>query len=95
MGGSMEKRIDAVFYPAIVEQYDNAYRVFFPDLPRCSSEGETWQDACRNAELALSSYLDLSLRHGQPVAEPSPDPSHADRDTRGRQHIMIRGERAI
>ncbi len=90
----MDKRVGSVFYPAVVERRDNAFRVIFPDLPRCSSEGETWQDACRNAELALSSYLDLSWRHGQKVAEPSVGNTAEQRVDGDSQHILIRGERA-
>jgi len=94
MGRSTDQHVDAIFYPAVIKRCHDSFRVSFPDLPRCSSEGETWQDACRNAELALSSYLDLSSRHGQPVAEPSPGMMLSG-DAGDGEHILVRGERTF
>ncbi len=60
-----------VYYPAIVEPALDGYCVFFPDLPGCTSAGDSLQHAARNAEEALQMYLELSLERGFAVAPPS------------------------
>ena len=62
----------AIFYPAIVERAgDGGFGVFFPDLPGCTSGGDTLQDAARNAEEALQSHVDLLTEAGEALPEPS------------------------
>jgi predicted RNase H-like HicB family nuclease len=46
-----------VYYPAIVERAAEGYSVFFPDLPGCTSAGDTVQAAALNAEEALAGHL--------------------------------------
>ena len=42
-------------YPAIIEgDEDTGYSVFFPDVPGCTSGGDTLQEAALNAEEALA-----------------------------------------
>ena len=62
----------ASFYPAIVERAaDGGFGVFFPDVPGCTSGGDTLQEAARNAEEALQSHADLLAEAGQSMPEPS------------------------
>jgi predicted RNase H-like HicB family nuclease len=59
-------------YPAIVEgDAKTGYSVFFPDLPGCTSGGETLQRAALNAEEALAGHVDLILQAGDALPEPS------------------------
>ena len=45
-------------YPAIVEgDAETGYSVFFPDLPGCTSGGDTLQEAALNAEEALAGHI--------------------------------------
>lgn len=60
-----------VIYPAIIERAGDAYSVFFPDLPGCTSAGRTVQEAAVNAEEALAGHLIESVQHGDQVASPS------------------------
>ena len=54
------------FYPAVIEAAaDGGYGVFFPDLPGCTSGGDTLQEAARNAEEALQAHVELSVEHGE------------------------------
>ncbi|MCX8475398.1 MAG: type II toxin-antitoxin system HicB family antitoxin [Sphingomonas sp.] len=64
----------SVVYPAIVERAGSGFSVFFPDLPGCTSAGETLQDAVLNAEQALAGHLLVTVRHNEEVS----DPSHLD-----------------
>lgn len=45
--------------------------MFFPDLPGCTSAGDTLQEAALGAEEALSGHLAVSLEHGDAVPAPS------------------------
>ena len=60
-----------VVYPAIVERAGDGFSVYFPDLPGCTSAGETEQEAFLNAEEALAGHLLVSAQHGDEVREPS------------------------
>ncbi|HQT84512.1 MAG: HicB family protein [Acidiphilium sp. 37-64-53] len=59
------------YYPAIIERGSDGFGVFFPDLPGCTSAGDTVQDAAINAEAALQAWLELSAEHGDSIAPPS------------------------
>jgi predicted RNase H-like HicB family nuclease len=59
------------YYPAIIERGSDGFGVFFPDLPGCTSAGDTVQDAAINAEAALQAWLELSAEHGDTIAPPS------------------------
>ena len=59
-------------YPAIIEgDARTGYSVFFPDLPGCTSGGQTLQSAALNAEEALAGHVDLMLQAGETLPEPS------------------------
>jgi len=58
-------------YPAIVEgDRATGYSVFFPDLPGCTSGGDTIQEAATNAEEALAGHVALMIEEGEPIPEP-------------------------
>jgi predicted RNase H-like HicB family nuclease len=61
----------AKYYPAILERSSDGYGVYFPDLPGCVSVGDTVQEALRNAEEALQAHFDLTIEHGESLADPS------------------------
>jgi predicted RNase H-like HicB family nuclease len=55
----------AEFYVAVIERGDDGYYAFFPDVPGCTSAGDTVQEAARSAEDALQGHLTLALEHGE------------------------------
>jgi predicted RNase H-like HicB family nuclease len=59
------------YYPAIIEQAEDGFGVFFPDLPGCTSAGTSLQEAARNAEEALQAHIDLTSEHGEALPAPS------------------------
>ena len=64
------------FYPALIVQDasddpDAGYGVVFPDLPGCTSSGDTVQDAAVNAAEALSGHIQVTLEAGEQVPPPS------------------------
>lgn len=82
------------FYPAIIERAGAGFSVFFPDLPGCTSAGETVQEAARNAEEALSGHLLVSAQHNDAIADPSElDAIERDPDVDEVARLLVRGER--
>ena len=83
-----------VFYPAIVERAGDGYSVFFPDLPGCTSAGDTLQDVAVNAEEALSGHVDVSIAHGDEIPQPSVlDAIERYPDVIEAARLLVRGER--
>lgn len=60
-----------VYYPALIEPAGNGFSVYFPDLPGCTSAGDTEQEAALNAEDALAGHLIVSAEYGDDIPEPS------------------------
>ncbi len=62
----------SIYYPAILESGDQpGYSVFFPDLPGCTSAGDTQQAAAENAADALVLHLEGLLEDRLPIPAPS------------------------
>jgi predicted RNase H-like HicB family nuclease len=82
------------FYPAVIEAAaDGSYGVFFPDLPGCTSGGDTLQEAALNAEEALQAHVELSGEHGEAVPPPSDlGALAADPDVREAARVLVRVE---
>ena len=47
----------------------------FPDLPGCIADGETRDEALREAEDAARSWIETAQAHGDPIPSPSGDRS--------------------
>ena len=62
-----------IYYPAKItyDKEDKSFLVEFPDLEGCLTEGETLDDALKNAKEALSGYLASIFERGFTIPEPS------------------------
>lgn len=81
------------YYPAVIEHSSSGFGVFFPDLPGCTSYGETVQQAARNAEEGLQGHLDLMAEHGDALPDPSDlDAMRVDSDVCEAARIPVRAE---
>lgn len=60
-------------YPAKITfiRSDKRYLVEFPDLKGCLTEGETQEDALKNAKEALTGYLASIFERGYAIPKPS------------------------
>lgn len=62
-------------YPAsirpLTEAEGGGYFIEFPDLPGCVADGESIEDAIKNAQDALKSWLKTAKEFGDPIPEPS------------------------
>ncbi len=82
-----------VYYPAVIEAAKEGFGVFFPDLPGCTSAGDTQQAAARNAEVALRAHLGLMLDDADPIPAPSElDRVERDPDVQEVARILVRAE---
>jgi predicted RNase H-like HicB family nuclease len=62
----------SIYYPAILESgAEPGYSVFFPDLPGCTSAGDTQQEAAENAADALFLHLEGMLEDKLRLPAPS------------------------
>lgn len=86
--------MSTVQFPAIIEAGDEpGYSVFFPDLPGCTSAGESVQAAATNAEIALNLHLAGMIEDGDAIPTPTPlDHIPADPEVREMARILVRGE---
>ena len=83
-----------VHYPAIIERAGSSYSVFFPDLPGCTSAGDTIQQAALAAEEALTGHLAVSVEHGDTIPLPSDlDVIERDPEVDEVGRLLVRGER--
>lgn len=51
---------------------DGAFVVSVPELPGCQTHGATYQEAARNAELAIQAWLDAAEALHRPIPAPQP-----------------------
>ncbi len=59
------------YYVAVFEKSADGFGVFFPEVPGCTSAGDTVAEAAKNATEALESHLSLSIEHGEPIPVPT------------------------
>jgi len=82
------------YFPAIVEGGAGpGYGVFFPDLPGCTSAGDTIEHAARNAEQALQLHLNGILEDGELIPDQRPlDAIPPDPETHEVARILVRAD---
>lgn len=51
----------------IVAEPDGGYSVFVPELPSVATQGETVEEARRNAQEAIEGYLEVMHEDGVPM----------------------------
>lgn len=82
-----------LYYPAIIERAGAGYSVYFPDLPGCTSAGDSVQEAARNAEEALAGHLLVSAEHGEDIPSPSDiDALPHDAEVEEVARVLVRAE---
>lgn len=58
-------------YAVIVEEGENSFGVYVPDLPGCVAVGETKEEALKLIREAIDFHVEGLREDGQPVPEPS------------------------
>jgi predicted RNase H-like HicB family nuclease len=59
-------------YVYVIEQGDDgSYSAFVPDLPGCTTSGDTADEVRQNIKDAVDSYIDSLREHNEPIPEPT------------------------
>ena len=65
-------------YLIVIEQTNNSYSSYSPDLPGCVSTGKTREEAEQNMREAIEFHVDGLRQEGYPVPEPRTTSSYVD-----------------
>jgi len=49
---------------------DQCYLVEVPELPGCMADGETYQQAIKNAQIVISEWIDTAQSAGREIPQP-------------------------
>ena len=66
----MKKKV-SFYYPIQITVDEDGYYAEVPDLPGCSTSGETFEGLMSNVQEAIASYLGSLRKHGEPIPAPS------------------------
>ncbi len=58
-------------YAVIYEKGNNVWGAYVPDLPGCTSMGDTLDDVKQNIQEAITGYIKNLREYGEPVPEPA------------------------
>lgn len=58
-------------YAVIVEEGENSFGAYVPDLPGCAAVAETKEELMKLIQEAIDFHIEGLLEDGQPVPEPS------------------------
>lgn len=68
-------------YPVIVQilpqEWGGGFTALVPDLPGCMSDGETPEEALRNARDAIECWIEAATELGHSVPDPTPQRAYA------------------
>ncbi len=59
----------SVLIRALPEEDGGGWLAIVPDLPGCSSDGETQMEALKNVEGAIEAWLATARKHGHPIPD--------------------------
>ena len=65
-------------YLIVIEQTENGYSTYSPDLPGCVSTGKTREDAERNMREAIELHIDGLREEGYAVPDPQASSSYIE-----------------
>jgi predicted RNase H-like HicB family nuclease len=49
---------------------DHAFIAEVPELPACTADGETYQEALQNVEVIMQEWIETAEELGRPIPEP-------------------------
>ena len=49
---------------------DGCYLVEVPELPRCMADGESYEEAVKNAEIVISEWIETAKSLGREIPQP-------------------------
>lgn len=61
----------SVTYAIVLEQGENSWAAYVPDLPGCMSTGNTLEETSANIREAIEGHLETLRAFGEPVPKPT------------------------
>lgn len=81
-------------YPMVItplnEEDGGGYFVFFPDLPGCVSDGESYEDAVANGADALQVWLEVQEAREAKIPEPNSQAAEQEEQFEAMAHTIAR-----
>jgi len=65
-------------YLVIIEKGPNNFSAYAPDLPGCTSAGETFDDVLAGIREAIEGHIEVMREFGEPIPEPTTDSVFVD-----------------
>ena len=65
-------------YLVIVERGTDNFSAYVPDLPGCTSAGESFEETLRGIREAIEGHLEVMREYGDPIPEPTSEPAFVD-----------------
>lgn len=63
----MSNKYEVIIYWS---EEDQAYVAEVPELPGCMADGETYQDAIKNAEIVIQEWIETAQKLRRPIPQP-------------------------
>ena len=63
----MDSKYEIIIYWS---KEDQAYIAEVPELAGCMADGETYQDAIKNAEVVIQEWIETAREVGRPIPQP-------------------------
>jgi predicted RNase H-like HicB family nuclease len=63
---------------AIIEKGPENFSAYVPDLPGCTSAGNTFEETIAGIQEAIEGHLEVTREYGETVPEPSSQPAFID-----------------
>jgi predicted RNase H-like HicB family nuclease len=65
-------------YLVIIEKGTDSFCAYVPDLPGCTSAGNSFADTLAGIREAIEGHLEVMREYGDPIPEPSSEPVFVD-----------------
>ena len=65
-------------YLVVVEKGASNFSAYVPDLPGCTSAGDTRDECIAGIREAIEGYLEVMREYGDPIPEPTSEPAFVD-----------------
>lgn len=78
-----------MLYPIILEQVSDGYVVAVPDIDGCYSAGDTLQEAYNNVKQAIESHLELVVKDGGEIPQPTSIENHRNDPDLAEHHVFF------
>lgn len=62
-------------YLVIIEKGPENFSAYVPDLPGCTSAGNSFEETLRGIQEAIEGHIEIMREFGEPIPEPASEPA--------------------